>query len=72
MIWRALAAAWSRRWWRNRWEAVIVGEWSGNVYPLTFVRFQRWAEGAAWVAHMNNQRPGVLHINTHYELRPIE
>lgn len=63
-------AAWWRRWFgRYRYEAVIVGEESGNVTRLEFVRFRTEEAAQAWVAQMN--RDEATTFSTHYEYREI-
>ncbi len=51
-----------------RYVAVIVGEESGTVTPLTFVTFATAEEGRQWVELRNQHDPST---STHYELRPI-
>lgn len=41
-------------WWkRRRWTVAIVGQESGLVTRLTFVRFRHEADAQLWVGHMN-------------------
>lgn len=49
----------------KRWEAVLVGEFSGTVTPVPFCRFHRRAKGEAWCERMN----GVHLGGVRWELR---
>jgi hypothetical protein len=53
---------------RHRWMVVIVGEESGNVTPLAFVRFRMLDNALSWVRDMNDRNPD---IGTHFEVRRV-
>ncbi len=59
------------RWpWSPRWEIVIVGQLSGNVTRLTFVRFRRFNDARRWADRMNERHPD--NNGTYFDVEPIE
>lgn len=58
---------WSWRWYR--FEGVTVGEESGHVGRLPFVRFRHEREAVRWVQRVNS---GDEFTGVHYEYRVIE
>ncbi len=64
-----MAEWWRRRFGRHQYEGVIVGDESGNVTPLPFVRFRTLDDAQSWVARMNRDSQTFA---THYEYRKID
>jgi hypothetical protein len=58
---------WQRRFWRPRIGLVIIGNESGHITPVPFVRFRTRRAAADWL--LRHQCDNGL---IHYEVRPIE